>query len=101
MITPDYNPDLSYVLPTFSSCTLPSSMSLSSCSRLQPVKVKVEKVGQMLTFLRLSVFGMIELIFSGSTKADVMFDSVLDGTPIETKAAESSCSSQPSSMNGN
>ena len=44
----------------------------------------------MLTFLRLSVFGMIELIFSGSTKADVMFDSVLDGTPIETKAAESS-----------
>ena len=47
------------------------------------MKVKVEKVGQMLTFLRLLVFGIIDPIFAGSGKSEARLRSSCDCIPLE------------------
>ena len=61
------------------------------------MKVKVEKVGHILTFLRLLLFGIIDPIFAGSGKSEAKLSSSCDCIPLEMYAAESSCNSQPSS----
>ena len=81
------------VIITFSDCTFPSSQSLSSCSRLHPVKVKVEKVGHMLNFSKLAIFGIVDSNFSGSAKIDFSLVIALQRIfefPLDTYAAESS-----------
>ena len=42
------------------------------------MKVKVEKVGHILTFLRLLLFGIIDPIFAGSGKSEAMLSSSCD-----------------------
>ena len=46
------------------------------------MKVKVEKVGHILTFLRLLLFGIIDPIFAGSGRSEERFSSC-DCIPLE------------------
>ena len=57
------------------------------------MKVKVEKVGHMLNFSKLAIFGIVDSNFSGSAKIDFSLVISLHRIfefPLDTYAAESS-----------